>query len=119
MGSHSMTEPSMAKTAKTTESPERETAGIEPVEALQMFESAVSAVFAGLTKAQREIAEFVAERIRQDLESQTQFLRCRTLDEVLEVQSRFLNKAMDQYAAEASRLAQIGVEMIGSAQPRH
>jgi hypothetical protein len=111
-----MTEPSMATTARTGANPEGERGGAA-AEALS--ETVGTAVFAGLTKAQREIAEFVSERIRQDLESQTQLLRCRTLEEVLDVQSRFLSTAMDQYAAEASRLARIGAEIMGSAQPRH
>ena len=65
----------------------------------------------------KEDAEFVAERIRQDIDTQVELMRCRTLDEVLEVQSRFVNTAMDQYSAEATKLAQIGAEMIGA--PRH
>jgi hypothetical protein len=97
--------------------PEEGTAVSLPEEDVRLFENAGTAVLAGLSKAQKEIAEFVAERIRQDIDSQVELMRCRTLDEVLDVQSRFVNTAMDQYAAEASRLARIGAEMIGA--PRH
>ena len=39
-------------------------------EALDTMETAGQAVFEGLTRVQHEIAEFVAERIRQDMETQ-------------------------------------------------
>ena len=64
------------------------------------------------SEMQKEIAGFVSERIRQDMESQQELLRCRTLDEVHEVQSRFFRTAMDQYSSEATKLMQLGTELL-------
>jgi hypothetical protein len=80
-------------------------------EALQTMEAAGHAVFESLSQVQREIADFVAERIRQDMETQQEFLRCRSLDEVRQVQARFFKTAFDQYSAETSRLLKLGSEV--------
>lgn len=77
-------------------------------EALEAAEIAGRTVFAGLTLMQAEIAEFVSERIREDLDAQNDLLRCRNLAEVREVQGRFLRRAFDQYAQETSRLMRLG-----------
>ena len=71
------------------------------------------------TKTQKEISEFLSERIRQDMETQAEFLRCRTLDDIRETQTRFFRTAMDQYAAEATKLLKIGAEMMGPANKAH
>ncbi len=81
-------------------------------ETLQRIEKAGLAVVAGLTCVRREIADFVTERIHQDVEAQRQFLRCRSLDEMRDAQASFVRTAVEQYAAEASRLVKIGNEMI-------
>ena len=80
-------------------------------EALETMESAGHALFEGLSLVQREIADFVAERIRQDMETQQEFLRCRTLDDVRQVQTHFFRTAMDQYTAEVSKLMNLSSEM--------
>jgi hypothetical protein len=56
--------------------------------------------------------DFVSTRIRQDMETQQELLRCRNFDELREVQTRFLKTAMDQYAAESTRLMQLGSEVF-------
>ena len=55
--------------------------------------------------------EFLAERIRQDLETQAALLRCRNLGEVGAVQARFFGTAVAQYGDEVSRLLDIGREL--------
>jgi phasin protein len=77
-------------------------------EALETMEVASHAVFEGLSKVQREVADFVAERIRQDMETQQELLRCRTLDDVRKVQAHFFQTAFDQYSAETTRLMKLG-----------
>ena len=77
-------------------------------EAIDTFESAGQAVIEGIGLAQQEIAEFIAERIRQDLDTQQAYLRCRSLDELREINVRFLRTALGQYGGEASRLFKIG-----------
>ena len=77
-------------------------------EALEAMEVAGQAVFEGLSQAQREIADFIAERIRQDMETQQEFLRCRSLDDVRKVQTHFFQTAFEQYSAEATKLMKLG-----------
>jgi hypothetical protein len=79
-------------------------------EAIDTLESASQAMFDMLTRARAEISDFVAERIRQDLDAQQAFLRCRNLDEVRDVQVQFFRTALDQYGGEAAKLMRLGGE---------
>ena len=81
-------------------------------ETLHKMGAAGAAMLEGLTKAQHEISDFITERIRQDVETQAEMLRCRTLDDVRDLQTRFFKTAVDQYAAEMSRLMQIGTDTM-------
>lgn len=81
-------------------------------EAMETANAAGAAIFDGLGRVQREIATFVADRVRQDIETQRAFLNCRTLDDVQEVQRRFIRSAMEQYAAETTRLMSLGREIM-------
>ena len=81
-------------------------------EALEGIETASAAVLAGMGSVQREIAGFVADRLRSDLDAQSALLRCRTFSEVHSVQTEFLRTAYDQYATEASRLVRLGGAML-------
>jgi len=81
-------------------------------QALQSMERASASMLTGVTEMQKEIAGFVSERIRQDLETQQELLKCRTLDEVREVQSRFFRTTLDQYSAEATKLMQLSTEVF-------
>ena len=99
----------MPETPPRADAPEAE-ASTE--QALHVMGAAGTAMFKGLSRAQREISDFLAERVRQDVETQGALLRCRSFDDVRDVQAQFLKIAMDQYAAEATKLMQIGAEMI-------
>jgi len=81
-------------------------------ETLHNIGAAGAAMLEGLTKAQTEISDFITQRIRQDVETQAEMLRCRTLDDVRDLQTRFFKTALDQYAGEASRLMKIGTDMM-------
>lgn len=81
-------------------------------EALHTLEVAGTSLFTGLNEMQREIADFVAKRIREDMETQQELLRCRTFDDVRDVQTRFFRTAMEQYAAETSRLMKLATETM-------
>ena len=72
----------------------------------------------GFAEARKRIADFVAERLRQDIEIQGQLLSCRTLDDVRDVQSRFFRSAVDHYAAEASRMMQLGTDVVARTLPK-
>ena len=81
-------------------------------ETLHSIGAAGAAMLEGLAKAQSEISDFITERIRQDVETQAEMLRCQTLDDVRDLQTRFYRTAVDQYAAEVSRLMQIGTNTM-------
>ena len=81
-------------------------------ETLHNIGAAGAAMLEGLTKAQTEISDFITQRIRQDVETQAEMLRCRTLDDVRDLQTRFFKTAFDQYAGEASKLMKIGTDMM-------
>ena len=102
----------MPESTPAAHAPEAAALAATQEEALHVMETTGTAMFEGLTKAQREISDFVAERIRQDVETQGALLRCRSFDEVRDVQAQFLKTAMDQYTTEATKLMQIGAEMI-------
>ena len=63
-------------------------------ETLHNIGAAGAAMFEGLTNAQTEISDFITERIRQDVETQAEMLRCRTLDDVRDLQTRFFKTAV-------------------------
>lgn len=80
--------------------------------AVQAVESTSRAMLEGIEKVRQEVADFVSTRIRHDMETQQELLRCRNFDELREVQTRFIKTAMDQYTAESTRLMEIGSEAI-------
>jgi hypothetical protein len=80
--------------------------------ALQSIERVGASFLTGIAEMQKEVAGFVAERIRQDLEAQQELLGCRTFDEVREVQSRFFRTTLDQYSTEATKLTQLSTEVL-------
>jgi hypothetical protein len=81
-------------------------------EAVETVEHAGATLFEGVGRVQQEIAQFVSTRVREDLETQQQILRCRSLDDLREVQFRFVKTAMDQYSAETARLMKLGSEIM-------
>lgn len=81
-------------------------------QAVQTLEASSHAMVEGVTRIQREIVEFVSERIRHDMATQQELMRCRSFDEVRAVQTRFFQTAMDQYSAEATKLMRMGQEML-------
>jgi hypothetical protein len=81
-------------------------------QALETFESAQQAMMEGVTRFQKELVDFVSERIRHDMETQQALLRCRSFDEVRDVQVTFLQTAMDQYSTEANKLMRLGSEVV-------
>ena len=57
-----------------------------------------------------EVATFVAERIKEDVDTQHQILQCKDMDEVRRIQRDFLQTAVDQYQAETGKLAQMSMD---------
>lgn len=54
-----------------------------------------------------ESARFVSDRLQQDLETQKALLACKSPADLLKVQTEFYQTAMEQYAAEATKLFQM------------
>ena len=54
-----------------------------------------------------ESARFVADRFRQELDTQQAILGCRKLEDFLRLQAEFYQKAIEQYTSEATRVAQL------------
>jgi hypothetical protein len=81
-------------------------------EAVQAVESTGHAMLEGMAKVQQEVVDFVSTRIRHDMETQQEFLRCRNFDDLQEVQTRFVQTAMEQYAAKSKQLMQLGSEVV-------
>ncbi|MDA7430979.1 phasin family protein [Primorskyibacter aestuariivivens] len=51
-----------------------------------------------------ESARFVSERLQQDMEAQQAMMNCKTPMELLQVQTEFYQKAVQQYTEEAARM---------------
>ena len=71
-----------------------------------------AAWFESLGDMGAEVARFFAERIKQDVQTQHEILRCRNLAEIQHVQSTFMQNAIDQYQAETGRLVQMGLAVL-------
>jgi hypothetical protein len=81
-------------------------------ETLDRMAIAGQAMLDGLSESQREIADFVAARVRQDIETQQALMACRTIDDLRGVQAAFLRNAVDQYCSEMTRLIDLGRETL-------
>ncbi len=84
-------------------------------EALETLDHAGAAAADGVVKAQVEIVTFMARRVQEDLDIQRALLDCTSLDEVRRVQTRFIERAVSQYAEETSRMMRLGGEAMSRA----
>ena len=83
----------------------------DPGSAARMY----MAWFEGMGEIGREAAQFVAERIAEDLKTQHAILHCRNSAELMQIQRDFLQRALDQYVAEGGKLVQMGNEILEEA----
>lgn len=81
-------------------------------QALETLEAARASMFESVARVQRRIADFVSDRIRQDMEAQQELLRCKSFEEVRDVQTRFFRTAVSQYSEEATELFRIGGKAV-------
>lgn len=65
-----------------------------------------------------DLADFVAARIREDVRTQQRILRCRTVDELREVQTKFISEAFEDYAAETGRRVTLNADTMARAMAR-
>lgn len=59
-----------------------------------------------------EMADFMSERIRQDLATQVEVLQCRDLVELRALQCRYMKTAFEQYCDEMSKLVRMNRAML-------
>lgn len=62
-----------------------------------------------------EVAQFLTERVQQDLKLQHLLLHCQDMDELRQIQSNFVRDALEQYTAETGKLVHLGQDMIAGA----
>jgi len=62
---------------------------------------------AGWLEMAKESSQFFATRLEKDLEAQRQFLNCKSLEDVLRLQSEFCRDSLEQYTAEFQRMAEL------------
>lgn len=79
---------------------------------LEAIETVGATMIENVTLAQRSIADFVSTRIREDIEAQQRFLRCKNFDEIRSVQTKFFKTAVEQYKSEAARLFKLGAATV-------
>ncbi|MBD3624613.1 MAG: phasin family protein [Rhodobacteraceae bacterium] len=65
-----------------------------------------------------EVAQFLAERLQQDLQLQHRLLHCKDMDELRQVQSDFVRAALEQYMAETGKLVHLGTDMVAGKVPQ-
>jgi len=81
-------------------------------EATRALESIGQAVLDGATRMQQELVDFVSTRVREDMETQKELLRCRNFDDLREVQTKFFHTAVEQYAAESKRILELSSKVV-------
>lgn len=59
-----------------------------------------------------ELSQFGADRICETVKTQQQMMHCRNIREIAHLRAQWLQKAMDQYATESGRLAEIWREAV-------
>lgn len=65
-----------------------------------------------------EVMEFVAERVREDVKTQHELLHAKDVAEMQHIQAQFMQKAVDQYAAESGKLVEMSSELLAKAQAK-
>ncbi len=78
-----------------------------------------TALMEGVGDISAEVAQFVSERMAEDIRTQQEVLSCSNPTDLMQVQMRFLQKAFDQYAAETGKLVSIGNAALTGALTRH
>lgn len=59
-----------------------------------------------------ELSAFIAERISEDVKTQHEMLHCKSPVELQKLQSRFVQKAIDDYTAETGRFVELNQKFL-------
>jgi hypothetical protein len=76
-------------------------------------EKATRAWLEGAQSMQAEATEFVSARAGKDMAALTEWTRCKTPTDALEMQARYASEAMSDYVAESERMFKL---LTGAAQ---
>lgn len=76
--------------------------------ALGAVSNAGQAYMNGLAAINQEMASFLQARLRHDIELGESLARCRTLADATKVQSDWLKRTTEEYAAETQKLVELG-----------
>jgi len=68
-----------------------------------------------LTEINGELFRFVGKRFKEDIAIPTELAKCKTSEEIFEIYSDFVKRAVNQYSEEAEALAHIGADFVGTA----
>lgn len=66
----------------------------------------------GVTEMNRELADFLARRIQQDVRTQHEILNCNDPSKLQDIQLRFVQQAIEDYSAETGTLTELGKAFI-------
>lgn len=103
-----------------TQAPEHDTFAPDVLDAMSAVAPAAwmnTAWIETMTAMGTELASFVAERFKEDIELQQALLRCKSLADVPHVQAAFLQKALDQYQVETGKLIEMTGKMAAGLHP--
>lgn len=64
---------------------------------------------------QHEMIGFLTDRIKEDVKTQQELLRCKGLADVQKVQLAFVEKTYKHYLAEGEKLQKLGMSLLPSA----
>ncbi|MGB5864594.1 MAG: phasin family protein [Sulfitobacter sp.] len=67
-----------------------------------------------LSDMNAEVVGFLAERIKEDVKTQHEILHCKDAAELNRIQSKFIQRATDQYRAETGKLVELGSKAFRS-----
>ncbi len=62
-----------------------------------------------------EVVSFMAERIREDVKTQHEILHCKNIGDLQQIQTRFMQKAFEQYTAETGKLVEMSQTLFAPA----
>ncbi len=102
------------KTTETTETAPRGAGGDEDMtntEALDAMIKANEVMLKGVAEMQREIMDFGKTRLNEDIDTQEALSSCADLQEAIQVQTDFTQKAIQQYADEMTKLLNLSARV--------
>ncbi len=62
---------------------------------------------AGWAEIMKEGVQFVSDRMRKDVQAQRSILNCKSLEDVLRLQSEYYRDALEQYTEQLQRVAEL------------